>query len=248
MHIISWYRGTVIYSDIPWQMGHIWFVDHLFLRKRVAENSLILLTNYVVLISHPPPPAPEVSTWACRYLEFWLLPSNWNPHGSQYFILMGSNAFKNRIQTSWAVSKGDDFLLNAINPANPVWNLINTSDKGRKCCFLSETEQIFHNEMCLLLIRSPEMREGQFPGALNGLRGRWRRWSLQGGRAAEPDPPSWSHSAWGESFPASPVFKLHQESNNRGFPGGPVVKNPPANAGGTGSSPGLGRSHMPRSN
>ena len=36
--------------------------------------------------------------------------------------------------------------------------------------------------------------------------------------------------------------------NNRDFPGGAVVKNPPANAGDTGSSPGLGRSHMPRSN
>ena len=31
------------------------------------------------------------------------------------------------------------------------------------------------------------------------------------------------------------------------FPGGAVVKNPPANAGDTGSIPGLGRSHMPRS-
>ena len=33
-----------------------------------------------------------------------------------------------------------------------------------------------------------------------------------------------------------------------GFPGGAVVENPPANAGDTGSSPGLGRSHMPQSN
>ena len=33
----------------------------------------------------------------------------------------------------------------------------------------------------------------------------------------------------------------------QGFPGGAVVKNPPANAGEMGSSPGLGRSHMPRS-
>ena len=33
-----------------------------------------------------------------------------------------------------------------------------------------------------------------------------------------------------------------------GFPGGAVVENPPANAGDTGSSPDLGRSHMPRSN
>ena len=32
------------------------------------------------------------------------------------------------------------------------------------------------------------------------------------------------------------------------FPGGAVVKNPPASARDTGSSPGLGRSHMLRSN
>ena len=32
------------------------------------------------------------------------------------------------------------------------------------------------------------------------------------------------------------------------FPGGTVVKNPPANAGDRGSSPGQGRSHMLRSN
>ena len=30
-----------------------------------------------------------------------------------------------------------------------------------------------------------------------------------------------------------------------GFPGGAVVENLPANSGDTGSSPGLGRSHMP---
>ena len=33
----------------------------------------------------------------------------------------------------------------------------------------------------------------------------------------------------------------------RGFPGGAVVESLPANAGNTGSSPGLGGSHMPRS-
>ena len=33
----------------------------------------------------------------------------------------------------------------------------------------------------------------------------------------------------------------------RGFPGGAVVENLPANAGHMGSSPGLGRSHMPQS-
>ena len=33
-----------------------------------------------------------------------------------------------------------------------------------------------------------------------------------------------------------------------GFPDGAMVKNPPANAGDTGSSPGPGRSHMPWNN
>ena len=41
------------------------------------------------------------------------------------------------------------------------------------------------------------------------------------------------------------TIKIEQD---RGFPGGAVVENLPANAGDTGSSPGLGRSHMPRSN
>ena len=35
------------------------------------------------------------------------------------------------------------------------------------------------------------------------------------------------------------------KAGGRDFPGGTVVKNPPANAGDTGSSPGPGRSHMP---
>ena len=45
-------------------------------------------------------------------------------------------------------------------------------------------------------------------------------------------------------------LKVSTQSNYyaRDFPGGVVVKNPPANAGDTGSSPGPGRSHMPRSN
>ena len=37
-----------------------------------------------------------------------------------------------------------------------------------------------------------------------------------------------------------------KKSKKRDLPGGPVVKNPPANAGDTGSTPGPGRSHMPR--
>ena len=41
-----------------------------------------------------------------------------------------------------------------------------------------------------------------------------------------------------------PVFKTVVQ----GFPGGAVVKNLPAHAGDTGSSPSPGRSHMPQSN
>ena len=41
------------------------------------------------------------------------------------------------------------------------------------------------------------------------------------------------------------TWKNMIERNAEGFPGGIVVKNLPANAGDTGSSPGLGRSHMP---
>ena len=39
-----------------------------------------------------------------------------------------------------------------------------------------------------------------------------------------------------------------QKPIKRDLPAGTVVKNPSANAGDTGSSPGTGRSHMPRSN
>ena len=42
--------------------------------------------------------------------------------------------------------------------------------------------------------------------------------------------------------------KLKIELPYEGFLGGTVVKNPPTNAGDTGLSPGLGRSHMPQSN
>ena len=42
--------------------------------------------------------------------------------------------------------------------------------------------------------------------------------------------------------------QMDKEDVVQGFPGGAVVENPPANAGDTGSSPGLVKSHMPRSN
>ena len=45
------------------------------------------------------------------------------------------------------------------------------------------------------------------------------------------------------------IFTIQDAIKNNcgGFPGGAVVENLPANAGDTGSSPGLGRSHMPQS-
>ena len=43
------------------------------------------------------------------------------------------------------------------------------------------------------------------------------------------------------------VDKMHVNIEMAGFLGGTVVENLPANAGDTGSSPGLGRSHVPRS-
>ena len=44
------------------------------------------------------------------------------------------------------------------------------------------------------------------------------------------------------------INNLPDKESKSGFPGGAVVKNLPANAGDTGSSPGPGRSHMLRSN
>ena len=52
--------------------------------------------------------------------------------------------------------------------------------------------------------------------------------------------------------PAIPLLGIYPEKTiiqkeSSGFPGGAVVENLPANAGDMGSSPGLGRSHMPQS-
>ena len=44
------------------------------------------------------------------------------------------------------------------------------------------------------------------------------------------------------------AVRARELGGSLGSPGGAVVGNPPANAGDTGSSPGPGRSHMPRSN
>ena len=51
------------------------------------------------------------------------------------------------------------------------------------------------------------------------------------------------HTTQYQKNPNNPIKK-----RQKGFPGGAVVKNLPANAEDTGLSPGPGRSHMPRSN
>ena len=44
------------------------------------------------------------------------------------------------------------------------------------------------------------------------------------------------------------IYPKKLKAGLKDFSGGPVVKNPPANARDTGSIPGLGRSHMPWDN
>ena len=53
---------------------------------------------------------------------------------------------------------------------------------------------------------------------------------------------------WRHKRPRRAKAILRVKKQSWGFPGGAVVEHLPANAGDTGSSPGLGRSHMPRSN
>ena len=51
-----------------------------------------------------------------------------------------------------------------------------------------------------------------------------------------------------QTFSHQMIKLLGSNIQHGDFPGGAVVKNLPANAGDMGSSPRLGRSHMPRSN
>ena len=55
---------------------------------------------------------------------------------------------------------------------------------------------------------------------------------------------------WGSWFPLWKPrdLPLRSRTDSLDFPGSAVVKNPPANAGNIGSSPGPGGSHMPQSN
>ena len=68
-----------------------------------------------------------------------------------------------------------------------------------------------------------------------GFRREQRTEQVTAGTQVPNSSPVWSGS--------SPQLKYHL----LGFPGGAVVENLPADAGDTGSSPGLGGSHMPRS-
>ena len=72
------------------------------------------------------------------------------------------------------------------------------------------------------------------------------------GKFSESDdafiPRLWGGKGTGGSGRALPQKQYSQNPEPGNFPGGAVVKNPPASAGDTGSSPGPGRSHVPWSN
>ena len=82
------------------------------------------------------------------------------------------------------------------------------------------------------------------------------------GPGLEPESPAFAGGFLTTAPPGKPCIRILEFINESpptprglyekefvgGFPGGAVVENLPANAGDTGSSPGLGRSHMPRSN
>ena len=55
------------------------------------------------------------------------------------------------------------------------------------------------------------------------------------------------HYQWEKTSPLK-MHRCHLKCGNQGFPGSPVVRNPPANKGDTGSIPNLGGSHMTRDN
>ena len=59
-----------------------------------------------------------------------------------------------------------------------------------------------------------------------------------------------THTVYEELLPQKLNLNLFNllKLTTKSFPGGAVVENLPVNAGDTGSSPGLGRSYMPRSN
>ena len=56
------------------------------------------------------------------------------------------------------------------------------------------------------------------------------------------------HSALHHVWPLLPKGLPHFKKENRGFPGGPVVKNLPHDAGDIGAISGLERPHMPQGN
>ena len=67
------------------------------------------------------------------------------------------------------------------------------------------------------------------------------------GRLSWPSLAGKIEGAWGKEY--SGLWKLEKARNGfSDFPGDPVVKNSPANAGDMGSIPGLGRFHMPEGN
>ena len=71
-------------------------------------------------------------------------------------------------------------------------------------------------------------------------------WHLEGSR--NPLHTGWASGPVGVVKEFFPTIHANWDSRRGDFPGGPVVKNPPANAGDMGSIPGPGWSHMPQGN
>ena len=73
----------------------------------------------------------------------------------------------------------------------------------------------------------------------------------QSGTCAHPcglEAGGWDWKRGGSDEQTKTALSVLKLKHSWDFPGGTVVKNPTANAGDTGSSPGPGRSHMPWSN
>ena len=112
-----------------------------------------------------------------------------------------------------------------------------------KICLFMSLEQMHKHRNTLKHFMTPTML---FDSVTIFFKSQWLILSLKRCRFHLPVPVDKNFVVFlDQRFSPSTVVKILRAW---GFPGGTVVENLPANAGDTGSSPGLGRSHMPQSN